>query len=47
MSAYISLVPFLGAEEAYAVTVGEGRIEPVDVSHQRLAPVGHNGDGGE
>ncbi len=46
MSAYISLMPFLGAEEAYAVAIGEGRIKPVEGSDQRLAPVGRNGDGG-
>ena len=45
MSAYISLTPFLGAEEAYAVVVGEGRIGPVEVSQQRPAPEGQNGDG--
>jgi AcrR family transcriptional regulator len=46
MSSYISLVPFLGAEEAYAVTVGNGRIEPVETSNAALASVGSDANGG-
>ncbi len=45
MSAYISLVPFLGAEEAYAVVVGNERVEPVHIPHDRLVPVGNNSEG--
>ncbi len=45
MSAYISLVPFLGAEEAYAVVVGNERVEPVHIPRDRLVPVGNHGEG--